>query len=85
VEFVEWVRERMPPGDSYWLGPAAARSDDAIEQWVTFRLLPRQAARKLNEADALIVYGTKAKLPPGFGRVQHYAPGYGVAFRRARQ
>jgi hypothetical protein len=84
TDFVEWARQRLGSHRSYWLSPAGARSDVAVFQWVTYRLLPHDLASDPAHADALIWYGggPVPRPPPHFGRIQQYAPGFAVTLRR---
>ena len=67
TDFIDWVRRRMRPGDTYHLPripgaqPAAIRS--AIFQWSTYQLTPHLLVGRPQDADWLILYGR----PPGIG------------------
>ena len=52
VEFVEWARERIPPGATIHVLPG----DEEGFQWVTFRLLPSLAVDRPEEAEWLVFY-----------------------------
>ena len=83
--FAEWIRERLEPGDRFYLVPSPARSE-AVYQWFTFRLLPNLSSEQPQQADWLIFYGTsprESELSDSIvGEAQHYSPGYSIA--RAR-
>jgi hypothetical protein len=61
TDFIDWVRSRMRPGDTYHLPPIpgaqppAIRS--AIHQWSTFQLTPFLLVERPRDADWLILYG----------------------------
>ena len=46
TDFAEWIRERLKPGDRFYLVPNAAPRNEAVYQWYTFRLLPNLAERE---------------------------------------
>lgn len=52
VEFVEWARERIPPGATIHVLPG----DEDGMQWVTFRLLPSLAVDDPEQAEWLVFY-----------------------------
>jgi hypothetical protein len=81
VRFVEWARPQIRKDQTYWLEPAGARASGAIEQWITFRLLPRAAAQGPQDADVVIWYGGAPRALPGFGHVARFAPGFALATR----
>jgi hypothetical protein len=83
ADFVEWVRARSGPRATYWLAQAAARADAAVEQWVTYRMLPRRLAPSPADAAFLVWYGQPGSRPDvaGFGRPVVYAPGLMLARR----
>ena len=80
--FAEWIRERIKPGDHFYLVPSATR-DDGVYQWFTFRLLPNLMSEKPEQADWLIFYGTNPR-ESGLthlikGIAEQYGPGYSLA------
>jgi hypothetical protein len=80
--FAEWIRERIKPGEHFYLVPSATR-DDAVYQWFTYRLLPNLMSEKPEQADWLIFYGTNPR-ESGFihsikGIAEQYGPGYSIA------
>lgn len=52
VEFVEWARERIPPGETIHVLPG----DEEGFQWITYRLLPSLAVDRPEEAEWLVFY-----------------------------
>jgi hypothetical protein len=81
-DFAEWIRERLEPGDYFYLVPSPTR-DDAVYQWFTFRLLPNLMSEKPEQADWLVFYGTTPR-ESGFihsikGIAEQYGPGYSIA------
>jgi xanthosine utilization system XapX-like protein len=80
--FAEWIRDRIKPGDRFYLVPSATR-DDAVYQWFTFRLIPNLMSEKPEQADWLIFYGTNPR-ESGLtqlirGIAEQYGPGYSLA------
>jgi hypothetical protein len=43
TSFVQWVRNRLRPGDSYYLVMTMSPGAAAAPQWITYRLLPHLA------------------------------------------
>jgi hypothetical protein len=80
--FAEWIRERLKPGDRFYLVPSPTR-DEAVYQWFTFRLLPNLATDRPQQADWLIFYGTSPRqtglIHSIRGIAQQYGPGYSIA------
>jgi xanthosine utilization system XapX-like protein len=89
TEFAEWIRERLKPGDRFYIDPSSAPRNEAVYQWYTFRLLPNLASEKPEQADWLIFYGMspeESKVSDSIpGIAQHYRPGYSISrVRHAR-
>jgi hypothetical protein len=78
---VEWARSRIPSTDTYRLVPGTVCDKAEVAQWVTFRLLPRQAALTTRDADALIWCAARAKVPPGFGQPETFGSAIAVSRR----
>jgi hypothetical protein len=83
--FAEWIRERLRPGDRFYLVPSATR-DEAVYQWFTYRLMPNLSSETPEESDWLIFYGTSPRAS-GFihsikGIAEQYGPGYSIARTR---
>jgi len=85
VEFVEWARDRLGPGETFYLVPDGPSGDAAAYQWTTYRLLPSLAVDRPELADVLVFYDER---PDGadydrgaFERPRTYEPGYAVARR----
>jgi xanthosine utilization system XapX-like protein len=81
--FAEWIRERIKPGDRFYIVPSPTR-DDAVVQWFTYRLLPNLMSARPEQADWLIFYGTYP-LESGYSRfVKGIAERYGQGYSLAR-
>jgi hypothetical protein len=87
VDFVEWARLALGPGDSYWIVSGSARRDPAFHQWVSYRLLPRRESPGAATAHALI-WHLDPKAPtmsaPSW-RVHTYGAGSAIAMRTGIQ
>ena len=59
--FVEWIRGRIRPHESFFIVPSPS-VDEAVRQWYTYRLLPHLETDRPEDADLLIFYGTSPKL-----------------------
>jgi hypothetical protein len=59
--FVEWIRGRIRPDETFFIVPSSS-VDEAIRQWYTYRLLPHLETDRPEDADLLIFYGTTPKL-----------------------
>jgi hypothetical protein len=84
--FVEWVRERVRPGETFYLLPDGLKLDEATYQWTTWRLTPNVAATRVEDADVLIFFEAPGSLryPAGeFGLPLRFAPDRALA-RRSR-
>jgi hypothetical protein len=81
--FVEWARRHIPSDARYWVVSPAARDAPAVDQWLTFRLLPRQPVESARHADAIVWYADPAGRHGlrGFRRVERYGRVFGVALR----
>ena len=83
VGFADWIRRRVKAGDSFYIVPAKARSEPAVYQWFTYRLLPSIASERPDGADWLIFYDT-SPARSGFGArldeaPEQYEPNYSIA------
>lgn len=80
--FAEWIRPRLKPGDRFYIDPGSAPRNEAVYQWLTFRLLPNLATENPQQADWLIFHGMspeESKISgSSAGIVQQYAPGYSI-------
>lgn len=67
TDFIEWVRARLRPGDTYHLpripGTQHPATRTAIFQWATYQLTPHLLVDDAREADWLILYNRS----PGAG------------------
>ena len=81
VEFVEWARERIPPGATIHVLPG----DEKGFQWVTYRLLPSLAVDRPEEAEWLVFYDhepDEGDYPlEDFEDPEEFEEGFGVAKR----
>ena len=86
AQFAEWIRGRLRPGETYFIVPSAAR-DDAVYQWLTYRLLPNFAVARASQADWLVFYGAEPRKGryrgARVGRVERFAPQFSIARRHA--
>jgi hypothetical protein len=81
--FADWIHRRLKTGDSFYLVPAKARSNAAVYQWFTYRLLPSLSTPRPDEAKWLIFYGT-SPARSGFsgwlaGTAEQYERNYSIA------
>ncbi len=80
--FAEWIKQRLRPGERFYLVPSATR-DEAVYQWFTYRLLPNLTTDDPKQADWLVFYGTFPR-QSGLshlvkGIAERYGPGYSIA------
>ena len=88
VEFVEWLRRRIPPRDSYYLIQGARpHPSRRLFEWTTFRLLPRLQRTSPRTARWLVLYGATPRSAGararGFGSWRAFAPTQVLGRRRA--
>jgi hypothetical protein len=82
VAFVEWARQRIPRGDTFYV----LANDAEGFQWATYRLLPNLAVDQPQRADWLVFYdqepGDSDKYDPSlFGAPEEFEDGFAVARR----
>jgi hypothetical protein len=83
--FPDWIRQRLRPGDTFFIVPPAS-GDPSILQWLTYRLLPNLAVEHVQRADVMIFYGTTPR-KSGFSRyvagvAEQYGPNLSIARTR---
>ena len=85
VDFLEWVRRRLEPGDTFQLVIGRREAHPTAYQWGTFQLAPHLAVDAAQEADLIVLYDR----PPGgdypsesFERPTAYATRYLLGKRR---
>ena len=87
TEFVEWARNRMRAGDSYYFlsGPPEVGANNFFpyhNHWITYRMLPYLALDSPEKADVIVFYGmSPRKWRPPAGRelvVEPFTPLYAV-------
>jgi hypothetical protein len=85
VAFLDWVRRRIGPEDSFHLIVGNEAAHPTAFQWATYQLAPRLAVSDPDDADWIVLYdqGLSAGYPSAsFGVPSLYAPRYALGSRR---
>jgi hypothetical protein len=82
VEFVEWLRDRLPAGATYRMVFGSDRGREATYQWMAYRLYPSRITTAEGRADWVVFH--RAAPTPAVGgspleRVRIFRPGFALA------
>ena len=67
--FMRWIEERARPGERLYLECDRKVCAGGLDEWITYRLMPRRFTDRPEQADRVIYYGTNP-------RTHSYARGY---------
>ncbi len=84
MPYLEFVRSRLKPGDTYSIAPKKQLEDVNIKQWTSYVLIPNLLTDEA-DADALLIFGPSPKSVDydreRFPVLEEFAPGYALALR----
>jgi hypothetical protein len=79
ADFVDWAVAATPPTDRFFLVPA----NDTVQQWLSYRMLPRLAVKRPQKGTWLVFYDTtpeKAGYPKSqLSDLRSYQPSFSLA------
>lgn len=85
MPFLEFVRSRLGPGETFSIVPEEQREDVNIKQWTSYVLIPHLLTDE-DDADVLVIFSNSPKSVrydrERFPVLEVFAPGYAVARRK---
>ena len=83
--FLEFVRARLKPGETYAIAPAKALADVTVKQWTSYVLVPNLLSDE-EHADAIVIYSREPRSVDydrkRFPVLEEFQRGYAIALRR---